>query len=173
MIKRYAITIFCLSGLVLAQQTPPAGPRPRIGRGFGPGAGGIDDPRAEQRLTQRLGLNAQQQNTVHTAIEEARVILKGAGQQERDLRTQLSAAVKAGNEADIDRISQGLANLHQQRTATEAKAMAKIYGSLNADQKIVMDRQLNRSLDVPAPGRRVPRPGRGAGGNPPAQGAQQ
>ena len=169
MMKRYFMLALCLGGLMYAQQTPqdaPAGPRPRggpRGRGFGPGGpGGINDPNAEQRLTRRLGLNAQQQNTAHTAIEEARVILKGAAQQERDLRTQLSGAVRAGNEADIDRISRDLAGLHQQRTATEAKAMAKIYGSLSADQKTEMDRALSRSLGVPGARGRGPRSGRGA-----------
>jgi hypothetical protein len=177
MIKRYLTLSLCLGGLVLAQQsqqTPPPGPGPRggHGRGFGRGPGGLsnlNDPRAEQGLTQRLNLNAAQQNTTHTAIEEARVILKGSTQQERDLRTQLASAVKSGSEANIDRVSQDLANLHQQRTATESKALAKIYGSLSSDQKTVMDRELNRSLGVPGPGRRGPRHGGGA----PPQGAQQ
>lgn len=177
MFIRYLAVSLCLSGLVLAQQAqqaPPAGPRPRggPGRGFGPGLSGLNDPNAEQRLTQQLTLNAQQQNIAHTAIEEARVILKGAPQQERDLRSQLASAVKSGDEASIDRISQSLANLQQQRTATESKALAKIYISLNSDQKTLMDRALNRSMGAPGSRGRGPRPGRGTGGNPPA-GAQQ
>lgn len=173
MINRYFMLALCLGGLMYAQQAQqdaPAGPRPRggpRGRGFGPGGpGGIGDQNAEQRLTRRLGLNAQQQNTAHTALEEARVILKGSAQQERDLRTQLSTAVKAGNEAEIDRVSRDLSSLHQQRTATEAKAMAKIYGSLSADQKTEMDRVLGRSLGVPGPGGRGPRSGRTPGAAP-------
>ena len=165
MIKQILVVSLCVGGLVMGQQapqTPPSGPRPRGPRPeFGPGFRGLNDPNAEQHLTQRLKLNAQQQNTVHTAIEESKVILKGAVQQEQTLRTQLTAAVKAGNEGNIDQISQQLATLHQQRTATESKALAKIYGSLSADQKIVMDRELNRQLDVPGPGGRGPRPGRG------------
>jgi len=137
------------------------------------GPGGIANPRAEQRLTQALNLNAAQQSTAHTAIEEAKVILKGAAQQERDLRTQLGAAVKTGDEAGIERISQNLAALHQQRTSTEAKALAKIYGSLTADQKTLMDRALNRSLGSPGAGARGPRPPRGAQPPNAPQAAQQ
>jgi hypothetical protein len=126
----------------------------------------------EQRLTQRLGLNAAQQNTAHTAIEETKVILKGAAQQERELRTQLATAVKSGDEAGIDRASQSLAALHQQRTSTESKAIAKIYGSLTADQKTLMDRELNRSLGVPGQSR-GPRPPHGPNQSQQPQGAQQ
>jgi hypothetical protein len=80
--------------------------------------------------------------------------------------------VKSGDESSIDRISQSLANLQQQRTATESKALAKIYGSLNADQKTLMDRALSRPTGAPGPRGGGPRPGRGASGNPPT-GAQQ
>jgi hypothetical protein len=127
---------------------------------------------AEQRLTQRLSLNAAQQNTAHTAIEEAKVILKGGAQQERDLRNQLATAVKSGDEAGIERISQNLAALHQQRTSTEAKALSKIYGSLNSDQKTLMDRELGRSLGVTGQDGRGPRPSRQPKQNP-QQGTQQ
>src|SRR5579863_8065505 len=116
-----------LTGLVSAQQATPARPRGPLG----PGMGG---PISERRLTRELNLNSEQQNQVHTAIEESRVMLKGTDQRERDLRTQLAAAVKGGDEAGIDRISQDLATIQQQRTAVQAKTMAKIYGSLNADQ---------------------------------------
>ena len=72
------------------------------------------------------------------------MILQGAAQQERILRTQLATAVKSGDEASIDRISQDLATLHQRRIATESRTLAKIYGSRNSDQKTLMDRQLDR-----------------------------
>ena len=148
---RRLLASLCLAGLVSAQQLPP--PRPR--GPLGPGMGG---PMSERRLTRELNLNSEQQNQVHTAIEESRVILKGTDQRERDLRTQLATAVKGGDEAGIDRISQDLATIHQKRTAVQAKTMAKIYGSLTADQKALMERPLNRSLGVPGPRPRGPRP---------------
>jgi hypothetical protein len=136
-----------------SSSTPPPtrGPRRAPDGAFGLGRPWLGGPNAEQRLTARLNLNATQQNTVHTALEESKVILKGVAQQERDLRTQLSAAVRAGNSANIDQISQQLSAIHQQRTATEAKALSKIYASLNADQKAKIDPQLNRSLGAPGP----------------------
>jgi len=157
MMLRGLIFGFCLAGFAAAQQPAPGpgfggrGPR----GGFGPG--GFGGPMSERRLTRELNLNATQQNAVHTALEEARVMLQGNAQQKRDLRTQLATAVKSGDEAGIDRISQGLASLHQQRIAVQAKAVAKIYSSLYADQKTQVDRQLNRA--VGAPGQR-PRPAR-------------
>jgi hypothetical protein len=59
--------------------------------------------------------------------------------------------VRSGNSASIDQISQQLSALHQQRTATEAKALSKIYASLNADQKAKIDPGLNRLLGAAGP----------------------
>lgn len=167
MLTRYLTVFVCLSGLASAQQAqqptqPAPGPRGGFGRGFGPGGPLLGGPNVEQRLTARLNLSATQQNTVHTALEESKVILKGVDQQERDLRTQLTAAVRSGNSASIDQVSQQLSAIHQQRTATEAKALSKIYASLTADQKTKIDPELNRSMGAPGPGGgrgRGPRPG--------------
>ncbi len=112
----------------------------------------------ERRLTNQLGLDAVQQNKVHTAIEESRVAQQGMQQKMADLRTQLAAAVKAGNEANIDRISQDIAGIHQQQTAIHAKALSKIYASLNADQQPKFEQMMGRDLGVPGP-RRGPGPG--------------
>ena len=165
MMTRFLLVSACVAGLVAAQPVPPQGPAPGDPprRGFGPGGPGgrgfggpmLGGPMSEQRLTRRLSLNAEQQNKVHTAIEESRVMLRGMGQQERDLRTQLATAVKSGDEGGIDRASRDLANIHQQRLAVEAKAVAKIYGALNADQKSQMEREVNRFLGAPGP--RAPR----------------
>ncbi len=158
MTSRCVWMAFSMAALAAAQQAAP-GPGPGLGGGLrgGFGPGGFAGPMSERRLTRELNLNAAQQNTVHTALEEARVMLQGTAEQERDLRTQLATAVKSGDEASIDRISQGLANLQQQRIAVQAKAMAKISGSLNADQKTQIDRQLGRALGAQGP---RPRAGR-------------
>lgn len=164
MLTRYLVVSVCLTGLALAQQsqsTAPSTPRPRRAPNgaFGPPGPWLSGPNVEQRLTARLNLDATQQNTVHTAIEESKVILKGVGEQERELHSRLSAAVRSGNSASIDQISQQLSAIHQQRTATEAKALSKIYASLNADQKAKIDPELNRSLGMPG----GPRGARGRG----------
>ena len=121
-------------GLVLAQApttpTTPA-PHPRMHR---PPAGNPDDM-FEQRLTKHLGLNATQQNGVHTALAESRVLRSGLGTQMRTLHGQMVAAIKAGNTDQIDSISAQISDLHRQETAIHSKTIAKIYGSLTADQK--------------------------------------
>lgn len=138
-------------------QLPPAG---MMG---GPG-GLLDGPNAERRLTNVLGLTAEQQNKVHTAIEEQKVQTQGLGDRGNDLRTQLAAAVKAGDEGKIDQVTQDLSRLQQQQMAIRAKTMAKVYGTLNADQKARIDNSLNRQMGVR---------NRRAKGAPPAQGAVQ
>lgn len=118
-------------------------------------------------MTQQLGLTAEQQNKVHTAIEEARVVQQGMAPKEGDARTRLATAVRAGNEAQIDSISTELSQLHQQRTASQAKALAKVYATLTPDQRTRIEGELNRTLGVP--GVRGPGPA-GAGGRGPRRG---
>jgi hypothetical protein len=161
---RYIAICFCLTGLVFAQQqtqTQPPGPGTRGGRGFGPGFGRgelrLEGRNVEQRLTKQLNLNATQQNTVHTAIEESKVILQGMDQKEAGLRTQLATAVRSGDASKIDQLTQELSTIHQQRSATEAKGISKIYATLSSDQKANIDPAVNRALGVPG-GRRGPRP---------------
>jgi len=156
MLKHHLAISVCLGGLALAEQpqsTAPSTPRPRRAPNgaFGPARPWLRGPNVEQRLTARLNLNATQQNTVHTAIEESKVILKGVGEQERALHTQLGAAVRSGNSASIDQISQQLSAIHQQRTSAQAKALSQIYASLNADQKAKIDPELNRLWGAPGP----------------------
>jgi len=126
--KRYAFTLFLLAGLVCAQ--PPQGPRPHMR----PPQGNPDDM-LEQRLTKNLGLNAIQQNNVHTLLAENRVMSKGMGQQMQTLHGQLVTAVKNGDESTIESVSVQISNLRQQQETQHAKAMAKIYATLTPDQK--------------------------------------
>lgn len=141
------------AGFLCAQPAPQ--PRPR----FTPGAGA----RMEQRLTQTLSLTAEQQNKVHTALTESDVVLKGNRQKMQDLHTALLAAVKAGNEDQIDKISQDIATVHQQETAVRAKSMAKIYGALTADQKAKAGQNLEMLMGGPRPGFAGPNPRRRPG----------
>jgi Spy/CpxP family protein refolding chaperone len=157
-----------LPGQTPPQGTPPAPPPAARGlRGGGPGFG--LGPLSERRLTAQLGLTAEQQNKVHTAISEGSVLQQGMVQKEGDVRTRLATAVRAGNEAQIDSISQEMSQLQQQRTAVRAKTLAKVYATLTADQKTKVDAELNRTLGVPRAGGpgRGPRPRRGGPGAPP------
>jgi Spy/CpxP family protein refolding chaperone len=139
---RVTLLSLCLAGLLAAQPGPPPGPGPRGGRG----QFGLGGPLSEKRLATALNLSAEQQNKIHTAFEEARVLQKGIAEKNATLRSQLAAAVKAGNEAQIDTVTQEMAQVHQQQTAIRAKSLAKVYASLNADQKTQIDRMLNREL---------------------------
>jgi Spy/CpxP family protein refolding chaperone len=130
------------AGLLAAQAPPPRGP----GR---PGGPDLFGPRAEQRLTRVLGLSAEQQNKVHTALQEQQVQSRGLADQAAALRGQLAVAVRAGDEAKIDQTTQDLARLNQQQAAIRAKTLAKIYGSLTADQKTQVEGMLDRTLGVP------------------------
>jgi hypothetical protein len=161
---RYAAVCFCLTGLVFAQQqTQPAAPGTRNGRGgrgFGPGELRLEGRNVEEHLTKQLNLNATQRNTVHTAVEESKVVLQGMDQKEAGLRTQLATAVRSGDASKIDSLTQELSTIHQQRSATEAKGISKIYASLSSDQKAKIDQAVNRTLGVPAGRRGGPRPTR-------------
>jgi Spy/CpxP family protein refolding chaperone len=143
---------------VLAAQTPtaPAAGSPAQPPARGP-RGHFGGPLSERRLTQQLALNAEQQNKVHTAFEESRVAQQGMAQKEGDARTRLAAAVRTGNEAQIDSISTELSQLQQQRSAARAKTLSKVYATLTADQKTKIEGDLNRELGVPGPRGRGPR----------------
>jgi Spy/CpxP family protein refolding chaperone len=164
-----------LAAAMLPAQAPPPAPPPPPARGPGGPRLGLGGALSERRLTQQLGLNAEQQNKVHTAIEESRVVQQGLAQKEGDARTRLATAVRAGNEAQIDSISQELAQTHQQRIASQAKTLAKVYAALTPDQKTRVEAELNRALAVPGVGGlgRGPRLGARRGPPPPPAPPQQ
>ena len=142
----FLLLTIAAAGLVFAQ-----GPR-----------GGPGGPDTEARLTKTLSLNATQQNAVHTALQEHRVATSGLNDQMRTLNTQLHAAIKAGASDQIDKITAGMSTLHQQQTASQAKAAAKIYATLTDDQKTQVGDHLEM-LTSGGPG------GRGPGGPPPGR----
>ncbi len=103
--------------------------------GFGPPGVGPAGPDTEARLTKMLNLSATQQNAVHTALQEHRVATQGLRDQMQTLMTQMHAAIKSSSTEQIDTLSASIATLHQQQIASQAKAAAKIYATLTADQK--------------------------------------
>jgi Spy/CpxP family protein refolding chaperone len=151
------------AGFLAAQQGTQPGVPAR--RNFGPGPGG-PERNLEQRLTQRLSLTAEQQNKVHTILAERDVIAKGSREQAQALNTSLTAAVKAGNEDQIDRISQDIANLHQKQVALHGKSMAKIYAALSPAQQAKVGPNLEMLM-----GRGFPGPGQRPGPGGPPKGA--
>jgi Spy/CpxP family protein refolding chaperone len=125
----------------------------------GPRGGGPD---TEARLTKTLNLNATQQNAAHTALQEHRVATSGLNEQMHTLNTQLHAAIKAGNTEQITQLTTSMSTLHQQILASQSNAAAKIYATLNADQKTQVGDHLEMLMGG-GPGFG----GRGPGGPPP------
>ena len=149
----FLLLTIAATGLVLAQ-----GPRGRFG--------GAGEPDTEARLTKTLNLNPTQQNAAHTALQEHRVATSGLNDQMHTLNTQLHAAIKAGASDQIDKITASMSTLHQQQTASQAKAAAKIYATLTDDQKTQVGDHLEMLMGG-GPG------GRGPGGPPPARRSNQ
>ena len=148
---RYFLIAFAVGAGLLIAQGPGRGFRQGPGfqrgaAGLGMGANLLDGPNVERRLTRALALNAEQQNKLHTILEEQQVIVKGMPEKVQDLRKQLSAAIRAGNDSQIDQLTRDLSQLNQQRMAISAKSMAKLYQSLDASQKGVLDRAMNREF---------------------------
>jgi Spy/CpxP family protein refolding chaperone len=157
--RSLALSLFA-AGLLSAQ--PPA---PANGH-FGHGPSG-PPPSFEQRLAQHLGLTATQQNTVHTAILESHVLGQGMQDKMKIAQDNLTTAIKAGNEDQIDKASADVAAIHQQQTAIHAKTMAKIYSALTTDQKTKAGPNLELLREGPG-GRRGMRPPPPAGAPKPA-----
>jgi Spy/CpxP family protein refolding chaperone len=86
-----------------------------------------------------LGLTTDQQTLIKTARTEAATQSKPLREQARTLRGELDAAIKAGDTGKIDSLTPSIAQIEGQIGAIDAKAQAKIYGSLTADQKAKVD----------------------------------
>ena len=126
--SRYLALSLLAAGALAAQPPPPPGGPHGHFRGGPPQS-------FEQRLAQTLGLNAEQQNAVHSAMLESHVLGQGLQDKMKIAHDNLTTAIKSGNEDQIDKASADIAALHQQETSIHAKTMSKIYGALSADQK--------------------------------------
>lgn len=112
------------SGLIFAQNTPATAAR----RGH-----------YVQRIASYLNLTPDQQ-------AQAKQIMAATRQQSAPLRQQLkqnhealAAAIKAGNDAQIDQITKDEAPVRAQLAAIHAHAFEKIYATLTPDQKAKAD----------------------------------
>jgi hypothetical protein len=110
------------------------------------------NPNSEARLSQALALDAGQQNTLHSVVAGSQVQQQGMADRLRSLRTQLSTAVKAGDEASIDSVTQQIQTVQQQQTSIRAKSLATIYKSLNDGQRQKFEPLMTRELGQGGPG---------------------
>lgn len=143
----------CAAGLAVSTmlaQAPqkrfgqPKGDPSAMGLGFGAILAG---PNVEQRLTNALSLTPEQQNAVHTALQEASVQRQGLPEKAVADRKQLADAIKANNTGQIDSITADLASINQQQTSILAKTMAKIYALLTPDQQAKLNQGLSRGMN--------------------------
>ncbi len=148
--KSYAFALSLLAAGLISAQTPADAPGPG-GRGHMRSRGNPDEM-FESRLTKHLNLTAAQQNTVHTALLENRTMAKGLNQQMHTLHTQMITAVKNGDEGTIESVTQQISALRQQQDVLHAKAMAKIYATLSADQKTKVGPNLEMLMGRGGPG---------------------
>jgi Spy/CpxP family protein refolding chaperone len=122
------------TGMSFAQSGPPdpaqpAPPQQKAQRRAHPG----------RRMANYLNMSADQR-------AQARQILAGAKQEAAPLRQQmqqnrqaLAAAIKSGNDAQIDQITKAEAPVKAQLAAIHAHAMEKIYATLTPEQKAKAD----------------------------------
>jgi len=91
------------------------------------------------RLSERLNLTPDQQQQVRGFFRQAAEAAKPIRSQLREQRSALQMAVKANSEQQIDQLTRQSADLRAQMQAIHAKAMAKVYSILTADQKAKFD----------------------------------
>ncbi len=123
--------------------------------------------RGPGREAAQLGLTTDQQTLIKATRTDAATQSKPLRDQVHTLRQELEAAIKAGDTGKIDSLSPSIAQIEAQIGAIDAKAQAKIYGSLTADQKAKVDAAPGGLGRLGMMGRRGP------GGPPPAPPAAQ
>jgi Spy/CpxP family protein refolding chaperone len=123
----------CVAGILSAQTATPPQPAPS------------SHARRQHRdmvarLTARLNLTPDQQNQARAIFKQARADAKALSPKLRNEHMALQTAIKSDNEPQIDRILNQDSQLNAQARAIHAKAMAKFYQTLNADQKARFDK---------------------------------
>jgi len=125
------------AGMAFAQNAP-AQNQPHSGR-RGAQAGSMVD-----RFAAKLNLTDAQKQQAQSIFTAARQSAQPVRAQIAQDKQALSAAVKSGSPADIDRISSSMGPLLAQASAIRSKAFAQFYAILTPDQKAQMDQRLDR-----------------------------
>ena len=86
-----------------------------------------------------LNLTDAQKTQAQGFLQEARESTKQLAPQLKENHQALAAAVKAGNTADIERLSAEKGSLTGKMTAIHSQAFAKIYQTLTPDQRAKAD----------------------------------
>ena len=150
------LLILPIASLMLAQV--PAG-HPMRGRANFEGRSQTEGRTAH--LSKVLNLSAAQQQKAHELFQEEAVTSKGIGEKMKAQHDAMRDAIKRGATEDIDRIAQEGANAQAQVTAAHAKTMARLYSTLNEEQRKTFDAHPELMMGA---GGRGPRPGGPDGG---------
>jgi Spy/CpxP family protein refolding chaperone len=92
-----------------------------------------------QRMANYLNLTAEQRAQAKIVMGTAREQAKPLREQLKSDRVALRSAIKAGNDAQIDRITKAEAPLIAQLSAIRAHAFEKVYATLTPEQKTKAD----------------------------------
>jgi Spy/CpxP family protein refolding chaperone len=95
--------------------------------------------RMQQRMAAYLNLTPDQQAQARAIRAQAREAAAPIREQLKQSRQALQAAIKSGNDAQIDQITQAQAPLMAQAAAIRAHAFEKFYATLTPDQKAKAD----------------------------------
>lgn len=110
------------------------------------------------RMAKALGLSAAQKQQIKTIRQQAQQTAQPLRDQLKQNREALTAAVKAGNAAQVAALSKTQGELMGQALAVRSQAQAQIYAGLTNDQRAKVDtmqskiqqrlaqRQANRGL---------------------------
>jgi len=145
------LLILPIASLILAQV--PADHQMRGRAGF---AGRSESEGRTAHISKLLNLSAAQQQKAHELFQDEAVTSKGVGDKMKAQHEAMRDAIKRGSSEDIDRIAQESANAQAQVMAAHAKTMAKLYSTLNDDQRKTFDAHPELMMGG---GGRGPRPG--------------
>src|SRR5215471_8596604 len=125
-----AFTAVAIAGALAAQTpaTPPTGGAPTYGRAqTGERVGRRGPDFFAQRLTRELSLTPDQQMKVRQIFADTRKSAEALNPKMSEQHAALKAAIKANNDAEIDRILHDNCGMNADFHALHAKAMAKVY----------------------------------------------
>jgi len=136
--------LFLLAALAILPAVPVLAQR---GRPFDGGSRRLDF------LAGYLGLSDTQKQQAQAIFDAARQAATAARGQLLSARDALRAASKANqSEAELDRLASAAGAMEGQLAAIEAKAFAKFYALLTADQEMKYDEMRKRAGPGPGPG---------------------
>ena len=92
-------------------------------------------PHAQRQLLKSLDLTPAQKQQAKTILQSTRQQAQPLAQQLRQGRQSLTAAIHAGDSAQIQQLSTAMGTLHGQVLAVRSAGRAQVYALLTPDQK--------------------------------------